>query len=107
MSNGHVFSGIIRRQEQYQFPHWIREGYPGLTVIFLQGPNNTGYIVTNIINGQRRYTNLGRITASIEIPNNNFAEAILGPVDHHLPDNTHYRIYLGLPDGRTFTGVFQ
>ena len=106
MADGSVFSGLIRQQQHYQFPAWIREEHRGSYRFFLQSPRNIGYIVTHMRFLERRHNNIGAIRASIEEADNNFSHANLHLVGNDLPPNTRARIYLGLPDGSTFTGHF-
>ena len=106
MADGTIVGGVIRQQEHYQFPAWIREGYHGLFLIYLQRPNNIGYIVTNIHQLERRHNNIGIMRATIEVPGSDFSQAILSPIGRDLYENTRARIYVGLPNGRTYTGYF-
>ena len=106
MANATIVGGFTRQQEHYQFPAWIRGEHHGEVRIFLERPNNFGYTVINIQEIERQHPFMGRMQATIEMENNVFARAILGPIGHNLPPNTRARIYVGLPNGSTVTGYF-
>ena len=106
MPDGTVIGGLIRQQEQYQFPAWVREEHHGAFRIFLQRPNNIGYIATSIHHLRNRHNNIGTMQASIEISEGNLSHANLHLIGNELPPDTRARVYLGMPNGSTFTGYF-
>ena len=106
MEDGSVYGGLTRQQEHYLLPAWIRRQHHGSIRSFIQGPNNTGFIITDIHLLPRRHNN-GRMQATIQIGENNFSHANLHLIENNnLPQDTQVRIYVGLPNGNTFTGPF-
>ena len=105
MADGTVVGGLAERQERYEFPAWIRGRHRGAIRIFIQRPNNIGYIVTNIVTLPTHHNN-HIMRAILHLAEEEAAQAILSPIGPNLPENTRARIYVGLPDGRTFTGYF-
>ena len=103
-----MFVGLAMRQERYQFPAWIRGRHRGEIRIFLQRPNNIGYIVRDVVHLPATQQNHnGRMRAVINVADHEAREAILVPLGRNLPVNTRAQVFVGLPNGSTFTGFFE
>ena len=105
MEDGSIYAGLTRQRQIFRFPTWITEEHEGSLEIFIQTTNNIGYFVSHVFPLQNRHNNIGRMRAHIRLEGNNSLQVDLDLMGNALPPrNARARVYIGLPDGRTFTG---
>ena len=105
MPDGSQYAGVTRHQRILRFPAWIHGEHNGSIRIFVQTLNNVGYFISQVRPLQTPHHNIGRMRLYIQQEGDNFLHANLEPMGNEQPpQNARGRVYVGLPDGRKFSG---
>lgn len=105
--NGDIFKGCLQQAENHEFPTWITDPHHHVEyLIYVRMPDNT-VLISNLTRLITHRVRPRRMQCYTQLQNNNMESAFLQTLDENQPENLETRVYVGVPDGTVFTGIFE